>query len=396
MNLAYKYQARSERGKVIEGTIYAPNRAMAMSKLRKNGYSPIAVSFSLGATIGAIGGTAFNTAELGRLYATLGRRIKNGKPLIEGLEAASEYITDERLKQAIMIFRQGVQDGQNEFQAMMAAGFPKRDAMIIRSTAEAGRTGETFINLSAELARITGLKRAMKQIFFMPIAMGVFMYLFFYGAVTQISPMTIKFLGQTGMKIKMNAFNQAYFDFATFFNENLVLSSTIYFALPVGFFFFVKTGGMKRVMDHIPNIKRLAIKSDQAALWNSFSLLYDAAIPVREACAILSDASGREDSRIAFQKLGRLIDSGKPIDEAIQNCGFPPFVVSGVRSSSSSGDLVAGVNDMVRNLEEDVNTATEMLKENIKLFSILFVATGVMITFMVTYYPIVSSVLGNV
>ncbi len=380
---------------MMAGVVYAPSQVLGYARLKKNGFMPLKVEFNLVASIKNLVSGEFSPLELARFYSTLGRRMKNGKPLIEGLDSAVEYISDQKLKQAILVMKQATLDGQNEHQAMSAAGFPQRDSMVIRATSEAGKTGATFLSLAAEISRIEALRQSVAAIFRMPIIMAFMMYGFFFGAIVWVAPMTMKFLKQTNLKMNLNAFNQGYFDFAVLFNDNFIVGTVIYALVPIAIIIFFKSQRFRKMLDYIKKLRDISVKADMAALWNSFSLLYDAAIPVKEACRIISDAANRKDSRTSFLKLGRMVESGRPLDDAIQHCGFPPYIVSGIRSSSSGGDLVEGLSDMVKNLEEDVFTMTEILKENVKIGAVLLVAVGVSLIFLVTYYPIVASVLSN-
>jgi type II secretory pathway component PulF len=393
LEIAYNYQARTPKGKMFTGLIYAPNRPLGLSKLKRNGFAPILLEVSIPGTLKGLISTDFSQSELSRFYNTLGRRMKNGKAMIEGLTAASEYINDQRLKQAILVMKQAISDGQNEFQAMTSAGFPHRDAMVVRATSSAGNTGDAFISLAQEIARVHELRKSVAQIFRMPVIMIFMMYALFYGSLRWVAPKTMEFLQGLNMKLNMSSFNQAYFDFAAFFNNNVWAASVCYFLVPVGAVYAIKSEWFGKALDKFKRLRDISVKSDQAALWNSFSMLYDAAIPVKEACRILSDAAKRPDSRANFRKLGRVVESGRSIEDAIQVSGFPSFVVSGVRASDSGGNLVEGLQEMVKNLEEDVFSMTEILKENVKILALLIVASGVTLIFFVTYYPIISSVL---
>lgn len=395
MDLAYNYTAKTGRGKLMTGVVYAPNKVLGFARLKKNGFQPISVELNLVESLRNLTSGQFNQLELARFYNTLGRRMNNGKPLVEGLDSAVEYITDPKLRQAILVMKQATLDGQNEYQSMSAAGFPTRDAMVIRATSEAGKTGQTFLSLAAEISRVEALRRSVASIFRMPIIMAFMMYGFFYGAIVWVAPMTMKFLKQTNLKMHLNAFNQAYFDFAKLFNENFWVGSVMYLLFPVGVIMFIRSQAFKSALDQLKRLRDISVKADMAALWNSFGLLYDAAIPVKEACRIIADAAKRPDSRASFMKLGRMVEAGRPMDDAIQHCGFPSYIVSGIKSSASGGDLVEGLQDMVKNLEEDVLTMTDILKENVKIAAVLMVATGVSLVFFVTYYPIVASVLSN-
>lgn len=380
----------------MAGTVYAVNKSLGFSRLRKNGLQPLELNFNIMASIRGMFSSDFDGKDLARFYNTIGRRIKNGKSIVEGLDSAIEFVQDDRLRQAIMIMKQATIDGQSEYDAMMAGGFPHRDAMVIRSTSQAGKTGESFIALSDEINRVQALHKAVTGIFRMPLIMAGIMYLFFYGTLISVAPSTIKFLKNTNLKISLTYFNQLYFDFAVWFNANIQIGSLFYFSIPLLFIWFMRSKASKKLVEKWKRIKDISTKADQASLWTSFALLYEAAIPVKEACKILADAAKRDDSKGAFSKMGRLINSGLSIEDAIQKAGFPSYIVSGIKASISGGALVEGITDMTKNIEEDVHTMTQLLQENMKLLSLFLVAIGIGFIFFVTYYPIISSVLGNV
>lgn len=396
MDTAYRYTAKTSRGQKITGVIHAKNKPLAFSKLKKGGFMPLKVQASVGDTLSGWFRPSFDKQELSRLYITVGRRLKNGKSLVEGLEAAGEYIQDNRLRQAVLMMRQSVLDGQSEFQAMQAAGFPRRDTLVIRSTAETGKTGESFMALGDEIARIEALRRSVASTFRMPAMMAVFMVLFVWAALMFIAPATMSFLKQTGLKLNFSPLIASYFKLVALFHKQEVVSSAIYFGLFASIGYFLRTDTFKAFLDKFKTLRTLSVKSDHAALWNSFALLYDAAVPAREAAAIVGDSAKRADSKQAFLKMAKMVESGRSLEDATASAGFPQFVVSGVSSAASGGDMVAGLNDLVRNLEEDVRVLTAVLQENAKIASVLAMGAGVLIVFVFTYYPMIASVMSNV
>lgn len=396
MDIAYSYTAKTSRGQTISGVVHAPNKPLAFSKLKKGGFSPVKVTPAYLETVGGWLKPNFNTQELIRLYTTLGRRLNNGKSLVEGLDSASEYIQDNRLRQAVMMMRQSILDGQTEFQAMLAAGFPRRDALVIRSTSETGKTGESFIALGDELARAEILRRSIASTFRVPAIMAVFMIIFIWAALMFIAPATLSFLKQTGLKLSFSPLISAYFDLVRLFHLSSTLSTVIYFGFFAGVTYFIRSSYFKELLDRSKTLRNLSLKSDHAALWNSFSLLYDAAVPTREAAVIVGESARRKDSKFAFIKMGKMVESGRSLEDAVASAGFPRFVVSGVASATSGGDVVSGIKDMVKNLEEDVSVLTSLLQENAKIVSILGMGSGVLIVFVFTYYPMIASVMSNV
>lgn len=396
MDLAYKYQARNSRGAAAEGIIYGPNRPLAIARLKRLNFSQAQLRLDPTSTLSGMWNKEFNQTELSRFYTTVGRRMQNGKPMADGLDAAIEYVADPRLRQAIATMKEAILDGQNEFQAMASAGFPKRDAMVVRSTAEAGKTAAAFQSLGKEIQRVENLRKSVKSIFHMPKMMAVLMALFIWAALTFIAPMTMSFLKQTNLKMNFNVFISTYFELATAWAASPVVFSVGYFGAIVGLIVLARRPEVKALQDHIKILHTISVKADMASLWNSFSLLYDAAIPTKESARIVGEAARRPDSRQSFLKFGKLIESGRGLDEAVSNAGFPNFVVTAVRSASSSGDTAAGLIELASDLEQDVVTLTEMLKENVKLASTVIVGLGLLLVFVMTYYPMLASVMSNI
>jgi type II secretory pathway component PulF len=276
---------------------------------------------------------------------------------------------------------------------MLTAELPSRDAMVISASATTGNTGDAFQALSKEIAQATSLRRSVKAVFRMPMIMSLLMYAFFYGALVFVAPATMKFLKNLNMSLNLSFFNREYFAFAEVFNNNRTIGTLLYASVPVLVFFFLRSSAFAQMRDRIRRLKTISEKADHAILWNSYALLYDAATSAREACQILSRAAKRDDSRQAFLKLGRLMESGRSLEDSVAPAGFPPFVVTGVKSATTGGNLVEGIADMVKNLDEDVLALTESLKENVKIFAVLVMGLGLAGIFMVTYYPLVSTVL---
>jgi type II secretory pathway component PulF len=402
MERAYKYTAKNSAGKTLTGIVHAKSKPLAFSRLKRGGFKPLRVELSVGGTLSALFHKNFNQTELARFYTTLGRRMQNGKSMGDGLESAIDYVTDPRLRQAVMMMRQSMIDGQAEHAAMLAAGFPRRDCLSIKSTAEAGKTADSFITLGDEIKRNEAMKGAVAQTFRVPKILAIFMVILIWGALTFMAPMTLAFLKQTGLRLTFSPFLIKYFEFVRLFNGGVprtlhttVISSVIYFSVFFALAYFLHSQTFRRFLDNAKSLRTLSVKSDHAALWNSFVLLYDAAIPAKEAATIVGDAAKRQDSRKAFHQMGRLIDAGRSLDDAVTNAGFPAEIMSGVKAAVSSGSIAQGLQEMSRNLEEDVNVLTAVLQENIKLMSMGLVGLGLLLVFVLTYYPMVASVMGN-
>lgn len=402
MEYAYSYQAKNRRGTTDSGVIHAKSRAAAMGKLKKAGFKTLNIKLHIGETVRAQTQKEFNPRELSRFYMTVGRRMQNGKGITDGLEAAIEYIKDPRLRQAVMLMLQFTLDGQPEFQSMMAAGFPRRDCLAIKATSEAGKAASSFLSLGEEIQRIEQMRSAVKSTFRIPKVMAIFMIIFIWAAIVFMAPMTLNFFKQTGLRMNFSPFIEWYFEFVEVFNGGLprndsvvIVSSLIYFSSFAAIGFFFKSNAFRALLDKNETLRTLSIKSDHATLWNSYVLLYDAAIQAKEAAAIVGDSAKRADSKRSFYRMAKALDSGVPMEVAVSNADFPPVIVSGIKAADSSGSLVIGISEMAKNLEEDVRILTELMQENVKVLSLLFMGLGLLLVFTLTYYPMMSSVMSN-
>ena len=396
MKLAYAYTARNARGTIVKGLTYASSRAQAFGQLKVNRLQPIQVGLSISGTAYSLLHPGFNQSELSRFYITLGRRMRNGRGLTEGLTAAIEYVSDNRLRQSILMMQQGIAEGQDMGLAMRTSGFPDRDCKIIAATVDIGKTSETLISVGDEIARQEKLRSSVRATFRTPSIMAVFMAVFIWAALVFIAPRTLSFLQKTGLKTHFNALLANYFRLVRLFNSQVIFWSVVYFSALAAAFFFFKSKYFRRFLDQFKTLKHLSMKADHASLWNSFVLLYDASVPVKEAAPVVAAAAQREDSRKAFYALGKSVESGNTLEAAVVQSGlFPSFIVSGVISAASSGDVVTGLRDMVSNLSEDVEVLSGLLKQNAEMLSIFTTGAGVLLVFLMTYYPMMASVLAN-
>lgn len=398
MDLAYRYKTKTARGRIVDGVIYAPSQAMAVGQLRKGGMPPFEIGLSVGDTVKGVFKKGFAPRDLARFYFTMGRRIKKDKPILEGLQAAVDFVQDTRLRQAISMMRNAIQDGQAEGKAMEIAGFPFRDAKIVAASATAGKVGDAFLSLAKEVTREAQLRKGLFSIFMMPAMLLVLMYIGLYAAITLAAPNTLQFLAQADVQLnKLSPFLQDYFAFAKAFNASLIWSSILYWLAPIGVLYGVyKARIIPKLADKIKWVREVSVKTDAAMLWSSYALLYDANISPREICKMLYQTALREDSRIAMRKMQKMLNSGLAQEDAVGKAGFQNFVVEAVRSSISAGDLTQGLRELCDSLEEDIAVITGILKEVMGLVSLIALGIGVGALFMVTYFPVVSAVLQNI
>ena len=397
MDKAYNYKAKNRKRDIIDGVVYAPDAESAYLKLTQMGYTPAEMpTLNPKYTIRNFVTRGFDRKELARFYGSMAKRLRNGRSVPEGLDNAIEFVDDPRLKQALAMMRQFVQEGNSLAAAMKLSGFPHRDVEIVRSTAEAGKSAESLARISQEILRAETLRKSIKATIRMPIIVLFIMYVAVYGVTVFVAPVMVKFFKTALGNVKLPAFAKVYYDFAAIFKANLVTSTTLYILALIGIIWFVRTQTFRNLLERIPLVQVIAERSDMSNLWTSFAMLYDAGINTEETTKLLAAAAARPSSRDAFMNMHRLLRSGSSIEVAVVKSQFPVYVTRGIQAAVSSGDLVGGLEDMCKDLATDVEEYTSKLKDNIQLFATAILSAFVLMFFMVTYYPIISATLSQV
>ncbi len=394
MKLGYDYFAKSNNGSIISGITYGENEEAVWFKLKSTGLVPKEVTFNLGATINNLFSSGeFNGKDLSRFYRTLAKRIENGRSIGEGLDAAIEFISDEKLKQAIVLMRVYI-DEMELWESMKNSGFPSRDTSMLKATRNSGKTTDTLMIMSESINRQTLMKSSLNKVLVMPYMILTFMYFSLFGLTVFVAPKMKKAIEQIP-NAHISNFVATYYGLADMAYSNLMISCFIWGALGVSVILFLRSNFLKKILNHINTVKQISQRGDMANLWSSFAMMYDAGENSEDACRLLIDAAVREDSKIGFRQMAKNIQAGLSIIDAVKRSSFPKFVIMGVASADSSGNLISGIFDMTNSLYQDVEDYSEKLNSIIKIIMPLALAFMVMGFFFLTYYPMMSTIMSN-
>lgn len=394
---AFDFSAKNRNREMMTGVVYASDAEAAYIKLSQMGYTPSSVpSLNIRYTIRNMVSSGFDRRELGRFYASMAKRLKNGRSVPEGLDNAVEFVDDPKLKQALIMMKQFTMEGNSLAGAMKLSGFPMRDVEVVRSTAEAGKSPDSLDRIAQEIFRSEALKKSIMAVLRMPMAILFIMYLAFYGMVVFIAPAMTKFFKGALNNVKLPGYAQSFYDFAAVFKENITIGTGLYIGLLVGVVWFIRSPTFRTLVEKIKLVRIISERSDMANLWTSFSMLYDAGINVEESTKLLASAAARPESKECFINMNRLIRSGSTIAESVPKAGFPVYIVRGVQAADSGGDLVSGIDDMCKDLTQDIEEYSAKLKDFISLCSVGILSLFVCLFFMVSYYPIISATLSQV
>ncbi len=390
MELAFKFIANNSLGTQISGVIYAESQDFAWVKLRRANLTPRETKLDVFATINGLGQKGFVKRDLARFYDTLGKRIDNGRPLAEGFESAGAFVSDPKLRQAIMMVGQSVNDGNKLSEAMRTAGFSYRDAMAIRAAEESGKQGKAFIDMAADVERKAKLEGQLRAMLMMPQVMLAFLYVASFLGVWLFAPKMEGFLNNikgTKFNIK-DPFQDAYFAASHWVNDNLFLAFALWAAIPAALFWAIKNGHHEKLLDKVKSLKMINEKSDMSSTWTAFAMLYDAGIPPYECAAVVRPSSAREANREMWRQLEKAFLAGHTVGAAVEKAGFPKYIVAGIKAAESSGaPLPEEIQGIAKNLEEDVTVLTKRFQAQAELWSKVAVGIVLFVAAKMTILP---------
>lgn len=396
MEFVYRYAARGRTGRTVEGVVFASGEMDARERLRQVGNDPFELKLDISATLGAITQREFNLRELSRFYGVISKRLERGHGnLVQGLVQAQDFITDPRLLTAISMMRESVNDGARMSEAMRMAGFSEKDASAVASLETVGKLPEALASLAREANRDFQLKSNLASVARTPKFFFVLFFTLLYGILVFVAPRMEKFFSQlTG--VELPAFAKTFYAFAGVFNAHLLVSSLVYLATGVGFFIFVHSQIFKSFLYRVPAFNKLSERADLGSLWGSFALLIYAGQNLPRSADMLAGAASRPDNRQRFETLSYFMRTGMPLDQAVSNAEFPPYIVNAVAAAQAGGgDVSEGLRQLSIELMEDVVVLSERVGEFVKHGMLIVMSFAVLLFFMLTYYPVLSSVMSQ-
>ena len=397
MDKAYRYTARNSYDVNADGLIVAPDEDQAHEMLLRAGLRPIELKLNLDYTVAVMTSKGFDKRELARVYRSLGRRVRAGINVIDGMERLAAFTEDIRLKTALQLAASAMRDGMPMGEATVTAGFPERDAMAISAMEQSGKVDEVLESLAEDVGRASVLQKSISRITFTPIMFTFIAWALFYGASVYLIPKTLSRVVEIIGKNKLPAYSQAVYDFTIWASANWLIYTVFYVGITTVIVAFFRWRLVKQwFLTHIGILDSLSKFVDHARLWRSYALLYEAGTNPAEAAELIGKSAIRQDSREGFAHLATRLRSGMDLEESTAATDFPEFVkASVVTAASQHGNIPEFLIRFSDELYEDVDTLTAKLKDRVSLLMTLFMAVVLMLFFLLTYYPMLSAVLSQ-
>jgi type IV pilus assembly protein PilC len=365
----YLVKARSRNGRLVESKQKAISEAEALSRVRQQGMTPIAVELA---------GTGLNKdikfgkgkvklkdlAIFTRQFATM---LSSGLPILRCLSILSDQTQSDRLRDLIIEVRDQVEQGDS-----LSEGFAKHEEFppIMVSMVRAGEVGgfldTTMLQIAESLEADVKLRGKIKAALTYPIAVGVIAVLITVGMLIFIVPVFDSLFTELGGELPLPT--------QILVNASNLLKNPLFF-VPVlavlfgGAFLYRKNKNkpaVRRVLDplkfRIPVFGQLFRKVALARFTRNFATLLHAGVPILTTLDIVGETSGNVVITDAIRDVKESVRQGTGIARPLtDHAVFPEMVVQMIAVGEDTGALDAMLQKIADFYDQEVEATTEQL-----------------------------------
>src|SRR5579872_6118470 len=415
------YTAKDRSGKVVEGTVYADNSALAMGKVRELGFFPekvravaaarrqvgIARLFAENFIYPVFSGVSLK--ELVVFYRQFATLIDAGLPLYQSLITLEAQTRNPKLKEILRACGLQVQNGGRLSDVFAAYPwvFSELQIEMVRAAEHGGLLDEMLKRIADYLEQELNLRRLISRLTLYP-KIVVFSALFIIGRsfftdfsqpfVPALSKMVAAMMGVPAFK---DYTLLAYLNDTLFFLIEVGLA--IFAVVAVYRIFFFQSDAAQESYERfkfsLPGLGTVARQFALAKFGRAFGAMYAGGLPLNTAIQVAGRASG---SRIMARATNRIIgatERGAVLSQAFRETGvFPPLIIDMLHTGEQTGNVDAMMNKAAEYLEGEAESKAHLYSHIFATVVYLIVAILVAISvirFYMGYFGGISSAAGG-
>lgn len=400
----FKYKARNNLGKVIEGTIEAEAESAVPAALRQKRLELVSVgpAGGLGGFFAALnkkGGkvTTKDVVVFSRQFSTM---VNAGLPILQGLTIVAEQAENPDFRSVMTKVRDDISNGVPLSEAM--AKFPKVFSTLYVNMVKAGEQGGIldviFERLSEYMEKAEGVSRKVKSAMMYPIVVMSVAVLVVIFLMVKVVPTFRDVFASFGAKLP--APTQFLIDVSDFLASKKSLFIVVFLVagyIALTMYRKTKAGAYNwdLMILKLPVFGILAQKAAVAKFARTLGTLIKSGVPIMDALETVAKTSGNLVLEKAVLNARDSVREGKTLTQPLKESKvFPPMVTQMINVGEETGALDAMLNKIADFYEDEVDAAVEGLTSIIE--PILIVFLGVTIGFIVVamFMPMFS--IGNV
>ncbi len=392
----YLVKARSRTGHLVESKMKAVSEAEALSRVRQQGLTPIAVEAT---------GTGLNReirfgkgkvklkdlAIFARQFATM---LGSGLPILRCLAILADQTESDRLRDLLLDVRDQVEKGDSLSEAFARhSEFPPIMVSMVRAGEVGGFLDSTMLQIAESLEADVRLRGKIKAALTYPIAVAVIAVLITTGMLIFIVPVFATLFDEFGGELPLPT--------RILVSASDLLKNPMFFvpvlAILIGGGVWYRRNknkpAVRRVIDplkfRIPVFGGLFQKVALARFSRNFSTLMHAGVPVLTTLDIVGETSGNVVISDAIKDVKESVRQGTGIAKPLtEHAVFPDMVVQMIAVGEDTGALDAMLRKIADFYDQEVEATTEQLMALLE--PIMIVVLGAVVGGMIIamYMPI--------
>ena len=392
----YVVKARARNGALVESKMKVVSEAEAISKVRQQGMTPIAVEVS---------GTGMNReirlrkprvklkdlAIFTRQFATM---LTSGLPILRCLSILSEQTESDRLSELLIEVRDQVEKGDSLSGALARhEEFPPLMVAMVRAGELGGFLDTTMLQIAESIEADVRLRGKIKAAMTYPIAVGVLAVLIVAGMLIFIVPVFAGLFSDLGGELPVPT--------RILQGASELITNPLFFipflAVVFGTSWWYRKNknkpGVKRVLDplrfRIPVFGKLFQKVALARFTRNFATLLKAGVPILTTLDIVGETSGNVIIMDAVAEVKVSVRDGTGIARPLSDHSiFPEMVVQMIAVGEDTGALDAMLGKIADFYDQEVEATTESLMALLEPIMIMVLGSIVGAMIIAMYMPI--------
>ncbi|NPV72431.1 MAG: type II secretion system F family protein [Pelotomaculum sp.] len=397
----YAYEALDKSGSFLQGKVEAEHEWMAISKLRKMGYTILDVEEERQSSILNLFKAKRKVKLPDVLFFTrqLAAMLAAGIPLTRCLNTLSKQSENASLSDIASEMARNVEAGMNLSEALKA--YPEVFSSMYVDMVKAGEIGgsmEEMLNrLADQLERDKKLRDSIRSATFYPATVMAFALLVVLVMLTFVVPVFAGFF-PAGMELPLPT--KVVLALSESIRKYYYIFMLAFILLVTGLRFFLAGETGRTIWDNVkfrlPIIGALVKKTVIARFSRTLSTLLAGGIPVLQALEAAGAASGSRQVAEAVKNAAEGIQEGQNIAAPLEESGFfPPMLIDMVSVGEETGQLSSLLSQVADFYEEEVATMTKGLTsmlEPVLLITIGIVTGSIVISIYLPIFTVVTSV----
>lgn len=400
----FAYEALDARGRVVTGTVDAPDLETVIEDLKTSRYTVTNIkqqsdifSFAREISRKLQRVSLYALAVFTRQFAVL---FNAGLPITRGLDALAKQSLSRKLSYAVMNVSHDIKAGFSLSKAMSKHPdvFSPVYISLVKAGEMAGALGDVLERLASLMEKENLLRRKVAASMVYPIFVFIFAILVTLGLVFYIFPQFIAIFEGIDMEMPLPT------KILILVTEG-ILNPLVFFPLVFGCMMlalllsqFVKTPLGKRQKDRllleIPLIGRINKKVILSRFCRTLGTLIASGVPVVHSLEIVSRAAGNEVVSGIIDEIKSALKAGMRLSQPIhENHLFPPIVAHMVSVGEETGNLPILLEKLANYYDTEVEyslTTFASLIEPVMIFVLGGMVGFVLIAVFLPIYQLVS------